>query len=237
MLSYPDETLPQYASNNHSINDSLGTLDGLIPLPAVAFEHSRLVAALSAAANATAHLKAFVHDCQPAEQLMYLCDVRSRAHHLALSLTQDPDLGLAANQDLPHTQLLYKLVRISLLIYNNLVLFPLPPVTGLDTALSLMLYNVCQEASQDYEICLASYPHVILWSLMLGGISDSKDTCKVWYQRQFARLLNSLELKTWAEVEHCLSSFLWYDLVLNEQAMSFWSETVLLGAHREDIND
>lgn len=234
MLAYPDETLPQYAGGQSIIQpDSSNGYEAVL-------QQDELGIAFTAAASATAQLETWVKDHQPADRLMYICDARSRAHHLALCVNRAFDSSLAIQYKPTCSQILHEITRLSLLIYNNIVLFPLPSVTRVDTSLSVALQRTCSQALQQHIDLLNSHPELMLWTLLLGGISDSKDTCRAWYQANLGQVTEKLCLNTWAELEKCLSNFLWYDVVLNEEAMKFWSETVISRtdhAHAADVID
>lgn len=71
---------------------------------------------------------------------------------------------------------------------------------------------------------------MFLWIIMLGGISDSQDVHRSWFESLFDEitLLPSMQLRKWRAVEECLSSFIWLDFVLNEEAVKFRQEGQVL---------
>lgn len=195
----------------------------ILPLEVLRFDNLRL--ALSAVAESTTALDQWYHDGQLAEHLTELCEYRTRAHHMTLSLK---DIALVRQEQFhfstPAHASMYAVVRLTLLIYNNLVIFPLPTLTGIDTLLADMLASRLSDIVQDSPKLFTECSRLMLWVLMLGGISDSKDVHRAWYKDRFQEILKQLSLRKWLEIENCLASFLWCDFVLNTEAARFWSE-------------
>jgi len=177
-----------------------------------------------AAAQVTMELEQWHHDGEPPERLVDLCEARTRAHHMALSLrdlksipyTVLPELGT------PDNAILFAVLRLSVLVYNNMVLFPLPAQSGIDTTLAEMLRSNIVGAIRNFLGIFVAYPELMLWMSMLGGISDSKDSHRIWYREKFEEARRQLDLRSWLQIEQHLSSFLWCGIVLNKEGVKFW---------------
>ena len=121
---------------------------------------------------------------------------------------------------------LYRIYRQCLLIYSNIVIFPLPPLSGVETRLAVALKALLADG---YEIYQTAKPttasRLILWALVLGGISDWKDTERPWFLDRYTLLSTDLGIITWRQLENCLTSFLWLDTTLNKEAVRFWTDS------------
>lgn len=121
---------------------------------------------------------------------------------------------------------LFEIVRLALLTYNNLVIYPLSPTNAVGIRLALKLRTVLEASIKDFPVLWTIYPKLFLWTLLLGGISDAAETERGWYKAQFHRLALSpaVFMLHWHEVERCFISFLWQSDVLNVEAIKFWNE-------------
>jgi hypothetical protein len=125
---------------------------------------------------------------------------------------------------------LYEIIRISLLLYNNTVVYPMPPVSGVDVRLTKLL-KAALDRFFAVECSMAVYHSAwLVWCLILGGIGGQDDQDRGWYQDHFCRVLEvQPELHKWQSLVDLLSSFLWSGFVLNEEAVEFWSQCKFKG--------
>ncbi|KAJ9607353.1 hypothetical protein H2200_008426 [Cladophialophora chaetospira] len=190
------------------------------------FESQGLHRTIRAVTQATFNLDTYLKNGSPSGDHPELLGLRNRAQWLSLNL-QRP-FSECDNEDTITNELqaVFAIIRTTLLIYNNLVLFPLPPVSGLDTRLALSLQMTIERALEEWPRIQKLYPKLLLWSFTLGGISDSKDLERSWFMEQFRKLLAEEfpYYQKWSQVEDCLTSCMWLDAVLNDQAINFWAD-------------
>ena len=191
-----------------------------------------LTEAISAAAQVTTALQERgIKDTRLSAEMI---ELRNRAQHLALSLPldeKDTSMVMEAIQTYPETMTrydgweytrLHNTVRLSLLAYNNMVVYPMPPVSGVGTRLAgqlrveLSLYTIRQ--------CHSVIQALQIWSTLLGGISTENDEDRSWFQQRFCDFIKQDDgLRNWQYTEAMLTSFLWLDFVLNDEAIRFWT--------------
>ena len=192
------------------------------------FDHTGLHRAIRAATQATLALEDYCEVDNSMEALAELLDLRNKAQWLALRVRKAPwDPDTSVDEVSEENSRIYEIVRIAVLIYNNLVLYPLPPVSGVDTRLALSLKSELEIALEDQPSIWKLYPKLLLWGFMLGGISDNKDSEREWFKEHFRKLTTSTfaVFRQWSQIERCLTSYLWLDSVLNEEAIKFWEES------------
>lgn len=191
-----------------------------------------LAEAISAAAQVTTALQD--RGSKDSRLSAEMIELRNRAQHLALSLPldgKDTDTAMEAIQTYPETmdryhrpeyECLHSIVRLSLLAYNNLIVYPMPPISGVGTRLAgqlrvgLSLYTIDQ--------CHSTIQALLVWSILLGGISTENEEDKSWFQQQLCEFIKQDDgLRNWQHTEAMLTSFLWLDFVLNDEAIRFWT--------------
>ena len=138
---------------------------------------------------------------------------RNMAQHRLLSLPEYP------LQPPSHANYMYEVCRIAALTYSNIVIFPLPPASGVHTNLVLRLKQLLTHAIPS---CPDAHLHVILWAITLGGISTGSSSERVWFLYKFAEVSSKLGLYQWSRVQECLSSLLWLDFVCEKEGVQFW---------------
>lgn len=220
---------------------------GFTILPHAILTHNNLHLALTAIAETTQALDHYNANGRPPHLIAHLVETRNRAHHMTLSLGIQSQASywsvnapmkaslLAGLDTLTGQDDLFEVIYLTLLIYNNLVIYPLPPASGVHVrhvkALKMALTAVLIS-----DTCwFRKYFELLLWSVMLGGISDPGDTERDWYKDRFRYLLGLRpDLRKWSRLEQVLSTFFWSDLVLNEEAVKFWSDAVQVEAKVSD---
>lgn len=209
-----------------------------VPLVAAIHQSPDLENAIGAIAHTTAALHAYRLHGHPSSSIVNLVESRNRAQHLTLSLPSDcnlivspksqdglgdPDLTISIKT--PLSRCLYEVVRLSLLIYNNLVVYPMPPISTVDARLTRSL-RVALDRFFVVNCSTTAYRSTwLVWALILGGISDENDELRDWYRGHFCRLLEvQPKLHEWENLANLLSSFLWCGFILDEEAQNFWSQ-------------
>ncbi|KIW11764.1 hypothetical protein PV08_09036 [Exophiala spinifera] len=170
-------------------------------------------------------LEHFHRGARDAPDFANIIQARTGIQHKLLSLPQDPE-GMS-----PADMYLYKLCRFCLLIYSNMVLFPLPPSSGVGTQLAMALKALLIEESQTHVFARDTTElKLLLWAVVLGGISDGSDVDRSWFQDQYRRVASDIGIGSWQQLETQLTSFLWLDFVLNKEAVGFWAESRMRSA-------
>ena len=138
---------------------------------------------------------------------------RNETQHRLLSLPEYP------LQPPSQANYMYEVCRVAALTYSNIVIFPLPPASGVHTNLVLRLRNLLTHA---IPASPKAHLHVILWAVTLGGISTSSSSERVWFLYQFAEVSTKLGLYQWSKIQECLSSLLWLDFVCEKEGVQLW---------------
>lgn len=197
--------------------------------------------AIAATTHTTELLNKYNKDGQPDSSILTLVESRNRAQHLALSLPsvlnrlmvpkrydyvdQEAWCDTSVLPKAYFSECLYEIVRLSLLAYNNLVVYPMPPVSGVQVRLTKSLrvaleYLLAMNGSESLY-----RSHWLVWSIMLGGISGERDEDRDWYRDLFCLLLEiNPGLHEWQSLVDLLSSFLWSGSVLDSEGFEFWSD-------------
>ncbi len=191
--------------------------------------------AVNAAAEATAALDHYHRMGSSQTVFADLIDLRNQAQHHALSIPKIHN-DLPTSTDKPRTSrlteaLVQENLRLALLVYNNLVLYPLHPACGLADRLALQL-KVTLESTQ--RLCpglWTLHPSLLLWMLLLGGISIESTQLsdeKTWFHTQLDRLvLKMFDPKpSFQDIETSLGDFLWLGWILNDEGKKFCLEVV-----------
>ncbi|KIW11832.1 hypothetical protein PV08_09105 [Exophiala spinifera] len=189
--------------------------------------------AILAVAEATAMLKIYKHNIT--SRMAEMVQLRNRAQYFVLDLDplpllvgpdeKDKEYGRGRQCAAVHVpSFLYEVIRISLLIYNNLVLYPMSPATGVETRLATRLKFILCSGLQAQLWNVPQYTDLLLWSMMLGGISTEDIEDGKWFQTQYFELARDRNrLRSWFSTVESLSTFIWLDFVLNEEAEKFWA--------------
>lgn len=214
--------------------EPVGVAKAFTTLPPEILSFHDLAATISVTVHTLTHLNEYFLNGQPQPAMVLLCESRNRAQHYALSLPSAFGTSTIDNQTIfqqlkeslsRSEQHLYEIIRLSLLIFNNLVIYPLPPFTGIDTRFARILKDEILSATTQHPDLKHQHVDVLLWALVLGGISDCHDLQRGWYLKEVREILQTLpHLRRWANMEKLLDSFLWFNFVLNEEAIRFWIE-------------
>jgi hypothetical protein len=138
---------------------------------------------------------------------------RNNTQHRLLSLPEYP------LQPPSHSNYMYEICRVAALTYSNIVIFPLPPASGLHTNL---VFRLKQLITHVIPSCPDIHLHVILWAITLGAISTGSSSERVWFLYKFAEVSTKLGLYHWHGVHGCLLSLLWLDFVMEKEGVQLW---------------
>jgi hypothetical protein len=216
-------------------------VSAFVPLLATSALPYSLQSAIAAIFHTTELLRIYIEDDQPDSAILALVESRNRAQHFTLSLPSVFDtLGpLESYNDLdehdrcntsafpkvPFSDCVYEIVRLSLLVYNNMVVYPMPPISGVQARLTKSL-RAALDCLLRMDSSMAVYHSSwLVWSIMLGGISGESNEDQDWFRDIFCILLEANPgLHEWQSLSDLLFSFLWSEYVLDEEAFDFWLE-------------
>jgi hypothetical protein len=232
MFDYHD-FFSQPSSQEVKERDSTATLKAiktafLVVIPLTS-DFSSLLDAVAAACEATAALDDYQRTEPATHAFASLISLRNRAQHLALS-TNVIAYGKHNVQLTPDDIAIHDILRLTLLIFNNIVLYPLPPTSGLASKLAQRLEDLLSTTQQSCPNIWGSHRLLILWSLVMGYISclasaNGADACRPWFETQCARLVVVIFGMTPAVdvLETCLSRYLWCETVLSAKFREFYA--------------
>lgn len=135
---------------------------------------------------------------------------------------------------------LYEALRMSLLIYSDFVLFPLPNQTGLKGRYAAQLrepLGCCfAQIGKGGSIGWARDAEAMLWCCFMGGLAlfeaEAEDRSfrevegQVWFAEQGWSCADVLGLDSWEEVQAVLSDWLWWREYFGEVAEAWWEKGV-----------
>lgn len=197
------------------------------------FEHLEfidlaLAGALEAAEDVTVALDLFQRQKANGFRFVDIVDAANEAQHKLLVTTP----GLS--DDASPIYYLRETCRWAALIYNDMVVFPLPTTTETKPRLS----NGLRFAIEHYEILSAKptsiaggvvkaidHSEVILWALMLGAMAAAWTVNSPWYKEKLGHYLSQSPYRhTWLDFRRLMSTYLWWAYILDEPGQRLWWE-------------
>ena len=118
--------------------------------------------------------------------------------------------------------------RIALLIYSDMVMFPLPTVTGTKARLAKEIRR-CFELLEP-SVITGKLSHFLAWAILLGGIASmlSGSSDRGWFLNQFALSICS-QYADLPGLKPILHGYIWCDFLMDEKAHCFWNEASVVG--------
>ena len=171
------------------------------------------------------------HYCRSGNAACKLVDLiaaRNTTQYTLLSLPTERDRKGTLGQEnalIP----VYELIRISLLIFSNMVLFPLPVTSGVSLRLaqslkSLLTHQKLVDAS--HSLWVGQRP-AVLWALTLGGISEGLSTEeRQWFRDHVALVCQWLKVDSFEDLTELLLGFIWIDRLMNDAAEVLWQDVI-----------
>lgn len=167
-----------------------------------------------------AGLDQYLRETASAPSLPSLVRARSVFQHRMTSL-QPIDMTCAI-----FDEQIREICRVTLLIFSNMVFFPLPHVSGVNTRLVASLrYSISITGDEFFLQNL----ELMTWALMVGGIAAFPTEHRSWFASTFRNNL-IWHANDWSEVEGILGAHLWWDYVCEDAGKMFWKE--IHSAHR-----
>lgn len=221
---------PSQETKQHDSNATLKAIKTafLVVMPLTS-DFSPLLDAVAASCAATEALDDYQRAQPTTHAFSSLVGLRNRAQYLALSTNViayvKHDVQLT-----PDDIAIHDILRLALLIFNNTVLYPLPPTSGLASKLAQRLEELLSTTQQSCPNIWTSHRLLILWSLMMGYISclasaDGAHACRPWFETQCAKLVVAIfgTTPTVDVLETCLSRYLWCETVLSAKFREFYA--------------
>ncbi|KAL3466991.1 hypothetical protein BJX64DRAFT_284139 [Aspergillus heterothallicus] len=152
-------------------------------------------------------------------EMGYVIEVRNLIHYHVMSL---PALGETLNpcQELSPT---YGALRLSLIAYSLLVLFPIPLGTDPFPRLVSQLRYELELTGVSLDIWMPMV-ELLLWVLMIGGISATDTEHRSWYVDQIQWLSTLLGIASWDQVKDTMASVLWIESPCDVEGEALWQE-------------
>lgn len=235
VVDLPPLTWPFVATRLSPTSNTLAS--GFVKLTNESLWCHELEQAISAVADVTATLELHQHNAN--YFVAEVVELRNRAQHLVLDLPSvspfavvdceeendqqtESHLKTTNKSRFPH-----EIIRMSLFVYNNLVVYPMSLASGVETRLAKQLKDVLHSCLQLEAFNTTAYTDLLAWSVILGGISTEDTEDREWFQHQYCNIIKqNNSLRRWRSTEELLSSFIWLDFILNEEAVKFWTACI-----------
>ena len=167
-------------------------------------------------------------ECRPnAPRLTDLVNAANETHHKLLNL----------RADIPpypsRLDFLRDICRLAGLIYSDVVLFPLPPTTGVRPRLAEQLRSAVEQfekiepagSAQEY------YGHdhnlLVMWALTLGALASLNTPEKVYFVEKLRGYVDRVPyVSEWRAFSDILGTYLWWDYIFEEPGQSLWMEVI-----------
>jgi hypothetical protein len=177
-----------------------------------------LLDVLNAYSEITVALDHHVRGGPTAPDMVDLASVRNCTQHRILS-------QLPTQLDISDPeQYIHHVVRLSTLIFSEMVIFPLPPTQGVKPRLALLLQQSL-EACRLVQ-CWELHSQLLLWALTLGAIAASYTPQRSWYIDQLLQETSLMQVENWFMLELICSRFLWWKPVCSEPLRRAWTEMI-----------
>lgn len=141
--------------------------------------------------------------------------VRNETQHGLLSLKRLSETNYLTERDV-----LFEVCRLSGLIYNDLVLYPLPYSTGVKPRLAQQLYQVLQDPRMG-DLWDSDFHELLIWVCFMGEIAARKTKDHGWFVRTLLKItrIKNLDKEGFTDL---MQSFLWWDYVCLPPALELW---------------
>jgi hypothetical protein len=152
--------------------------------------------------------------------LVKFCDQRNLIQHHLMSLPSANELSGKSHQE----RQIYEVCRISGIIYNTAVIFPLPGLATPLPALSRISKRFLQTCDLNLYLSLPDVVDIFLWAIILGGVASTDTHEKAWFVESLKRLAAAAHLSQWYDIKQSLKRILWLDSACDRAGKQLWSE-------------
>ena len=148
-----------------------------------------------------------------------MIDRRNAVQHALLSLPPIDEL-MRTQFTPPHS--LYEPIRLTTLLYALGVTFPLPPLLQTHQKIVKLLVKALRILSLNDH----PPPKIMLWILILGGISALGMEEREWFVSQITKITLAYpsDYGTWEDAECVMHCFLWLESACDAAGRLLWSE-------------
>lgn len=161
-------------------------------------------------------------------KLINIVDFANEAQHKLLAIKSTCSLKTS------QMDCVREICRWTALIYNDMVVFPLPATTETKPRLS----NALRLAIENYEtfggkhtsaaegvVKAIDYSGLILWALMLGSMAAALTVNSTWYAQKLGHYLSQSPYRhTWSDFRRLMSTYLWWGYVFDDPGQRLWWE-------------
>ena len=147
--------------------------------------------------------------------------MRDRAHHRLLSLPT----GAVLSGSLKASGL-YECYRLTALLFETGVLFPMPRSTGVPLRIIQEIKKCVYQISLVDLFCEAKRPFFI-WVLMLIGVATDGLPDRQWIMEMLTDLLTLEGVSRWSDIKKIVDSFLWMDFACDSGAIALWHDVAM----------
>ncbi len=231
----PDKWTPDAAAE--SVLDQLGGAlmrkDRPSP-PSIPRLDSELLDLLEVASELTAALDHHQRAENNAPSLEVLINNRDWMVHRSLSLIpyyHDQEDALSHGSGIstgPLRDLLQEIYRQALLIYMDMVLYPIPPHARVKPRLAHSLLPLLLALSD--ETWTNDLHDFLVWAALMGAMGARYIPERILYIELLASKTEESSLRTWEALHDCMRRYLWWDFVCEEPGRKVWDEIEVLRA-------
>lgn len=143
---------------------------------------------------------------------------RNAIHHKLVSLPRA--IGLPSRDSV-----LYEACRLATLIYSNLVIFPLPACSGVQSRLAVQIRRVLDSCG--VYSCWVEEPLTMLWLTTMGGIAATDEVDRLWHVGRLRLICFEIlqgSIPTWQACTEVLETYLWWHHVCDEPGRLLWAK-------------
>ncbi|KKK20450.1 hypothetical protein ARAM_002906 [Aspergillus rambellii] len=155
----------------------------------------------------------------PTLDMAYVLDLRNMVHYHLLSLPTSAEM-LETLQDLPPT---YESLRLALIAYSLLVLFPIPLTIEPYPRLAHLLRYELELTQMRLDLWMPMI-EMLLWVLTIGGISSFETVHRPWYVQRLRWMVQMFGVESWEQLKEIMVSIIWLDTPCDVEGMLLWKE-------------
>lgn len=137
-------------------------------------------------------------------------------------------------EDLTSQDALFRACRLAMMVYNDMVLWPLPWAVGVKPRLGNHLRKVLEHLFShdgvreklDPRLNTADehYMNTIFWLLYMGSVAATFTNNRHWFIEHLEDQAASMDIVTWEDFRTNLEPFLWWDYVCRNPTIEIWEE-------------
>lgn len=155
-----------------------------------------------------------------APSLPSLIAARTVTQHKLTTLTPISDSVTSASTTTAITHQISEICRLVLLLFSDMIIFPVPRVSGVKAR----LVSTLRKRLEMFPLGLwIRHRELMSWILMIGGVAACSTVHRDWFVSIFhARLRWYVD--EWKHVKDILETYLWWDHVCFDVGLDFWRQ-------------